>query len=212
MPSLILDTSTDHCLIGLSKNHSLIASSIVCHGHNLSRSLLPSIYQLALESKISLKELSKISVGIGPGSYTGTRVAVAVAESLALSLSIPLYSFCSLLAFLPPELPQGPFAFISNTKHSSWFLLKGYFEDGAVKSPYSHHILSPQDTLPFLKDIPHLLSFSDDELDQKIPDSLSQGTRFFTAEPHFTSLITHLAEIEKLPPKKPEIIYIHQFQ
>lgn len=212
MLGLILDTSTDTCLIGISKNHQLIASSILGHEHNLSRSLLPSIYQLILESKISLKELSKISVGIGPGSYTGTRVAVAVAETLALSLSIPLYSFCSLLAFFPSHLPQGPFAFITNTKHSSWFLLKGYFEDGIVKSSYSHHILPPQDVFPFLKDVPHLLSFSHCELNQKIPDALSQGTRFFTAEPHFPSLISHLTELEKFPPKKPEILYFHQFE
>lgn len=212
MLGLILDTSTERCLIGLSKNQQLIASSTTYHEHNLSRSLLPSIYQLLLESKISLKELSKISVGIGPGSYTGTRVAVAVAESLALALSIPLYSFCSLLAFLPAQLPQGPFAFITNTKHESWFLLKGYFEEGIVKSPYSHHILPPLDMPAFLKDTPHLLSFSDAGLDLKLPSFCSEGTRFFTAEPHLTSLIPHLTELEKLPPKKPKILYFHQFE
>ena len=211
MLGLILETSTEYCLIGLSKNHLLIASSILRHEQNLSRSLLPSIYQMLLESKISLKELSKISVGIGPGSYTGTRVGVAVAESLSLALSIPLYSFCSLLAFLPSQLPQGPFAFITNTKHPSWFLLKGYFEEGIVKSPYSHHILSPQEMRPFLKDIPHLLSFSESNLDHKTHDLFMEGTRFFTAEPRLDILIPHLTEIEKLPSKKAEILYFHQF-
>ncbi len=212
MLGLILDASTDSYLVGFSKNHQLAASCVLRHDQNLSRSLLPSIYQLALESKISLKELAKISVGIGPGSYTGTRVAVAIAESLALALSIPLYSFCSLLAFLPSHLPQGPFAFITNVKHSSWFLLKGYFADGVVQNSCSHHILPPEEMFPFLKDTPHLLSFPDVELHQKIPDSISQGTRFFTAEPHFASLIPHLTELEKLAPKKPQILYFHQFE
>jgi tRNA threonylcarbamoyl adenosine modification protein YeaZ len=211
MLGLILETSTEHCLIGLTKNHALIASSILRHEQNLSRSLLPSIYQILLESKISLKELSKISVGIGPGSYTGTRVAVAVAETLAFALSIPVYSFCSLLAFLPSHLPQGPFAFITNTKHSSWFLLKGYLKEGIIQTQYSEQILPSQEIGSFLKDIPHLLSFPESDLETKNSDLFSEGMRFFTAEPHLPSLIPYLTEIEKLIPKKPEILYFHQF-
>jgi len=149
MLSLILDTSTDSSLIALSKNHQLIASVSAPHSQNLSNSLLPSIQQLLFENKISLKDLFKICVGVGPGSYTGTRIAVSVAETLALALAIPLYPFCSLLAFLPKNLPQGPFAFITNTKHSSWFLLKGYFQEGLVQTPFSQHILSKQEVLPF---------------------------------------------------------------
>lgn len=207
MLGLILDTSTDHSLIALSKNQKVIASKTLAHEQNLSKSLLPSIHQLLVENNISLKDLFKISVGVGPGSYTGTRIAVATAESLALALSVPLYPFCSLLAFLPFDLPQGPFAFVSNTHQSTWFLLKGYFEEGIVKASFSHHILPQIDALPFLKDVPSVLSFSKDHLQ----DHLTEETRLYPAQANFHSLVTHLAELEKLPPEKPKIFYLHQF-
>jgi len=211
MLSLILDTSTDSSLIALSKNHQLIASVSAPHSQNLSNSLLPSIQQLLFENKISLKDLFKICVGVGPGSYTGTRIAVSVAETLALALAIPLYPFCSLLAFLPKNLPQGPFAFITNTKHSSWFLLKGYFQEGLVQTPFSQHILSKQEVLPFLENVPSLLSFPSCNLPEHLSSINPQETQFFHAEPNFLSLITHLSDLEKSPPQKPDILYLHQF-
>ena len=211
MLGLILDTSTDRSLIALSKNHQLIAFSAIPHEQNLSRSLLPSIHQLLLENEISLKDLFKISVGIGPGSYTGTRIAVAVAESLSLALAIPLYSFCSLLAFLPPSLPQGPFAFVTNTHYSTWFLLKGYFDEGAVTLSCSHHILSKQEMLPFLDGVPALLTLPLADLRDHLPEIFSQGTRQLHAETNFSALIPYLTNLQTLSPKKPKILYLHHF-
>jgi tRNA threonylcarbamoyl adenosine modification protein YeaZ len=210
MLGLILDTSTDSSLIALSKNHQLIDFRSLPHEQNLSRNLLPAIAQLLLENKISLKDLFKISVGIGPGSYTGTRIAVSVAESLALALSIPLYSFCSLLAFLPQTLPQGPFAFLVGSSHATWFLLKGYLQEGLIQSPCSHHILSKEEVLPFLEDVPSLLSFPHLNLEDHIPSSSLKTAQIFQGKPNFSLLISHLAEIEQLAPQKPTILYLHQ--
>ncbi len=211
MLNLILDTSTDSSLIALSKNHQLIASSSIPHEQNLSKSLLPAIHQLLLENEISLKDLFKICVGIGPGSYTGTRIALAIAESLSLALSIPLYPFCSLLAFLPPNLPEGAFAFITNTKHSTWFLLKGYFEEGLIQTHLSQHILPKQEIIPFLKNVPSLLSFPSCNLNDHLSSIDMQGSLFFQAKPNFISLISHLSDLEQSPPKKAEILYLQQF-
>ncbi len=211
MLGLILDTSTEHSLLALSKNNKLIDSSILPHGQNLSQSLLPSIHQLVLKNNISLKDLFHISIGIGPGSYTGTRIGLATAESLALALDIPLYPFCSLLAFLPPHLPQGPFAFITNTKHPTWFALIGYFHEGSIEPSYRRHILSKQDLRPFLEDIPSLLTFPTSDLTSYIPELLSKGSRQLYAEPNFASLMPYLAHLHKSSPEKPEIVYLQDF-
>ncbi len=211
MLGLILDTSTDSSLIALSKNQQLIASSVLPHEQNLSRTLLPAIHQLLLENKISLKDLFKISVGIGPGSYTGTRIAVTVAETLALALSIPLYSFCSLLAFLPHNLPQGPFAFVTNTNRSTWFLLKGYLQEGLIQLPCSHHTLPKEEILPFLEDVPSLLTFPASNLADHLPSDLLGKTQIFQGSANFSLLIPHLADLESSVPQKPKVLYMHHF-
>lgn len=209
MVGLILDTSTDSSLIALSKNHQLIDFRSIPHEQNLSRTLLPAIQQLLVENKISLKDLFKLSVGIGPGSYTGTRIAVSIAESLALALSIPLYSFCSLLAFLPQSLPQGAFAFLMGSNHANWFLLKGYLQEGLIQSPCSHHILPKEEILPFLEDVPSLLSFPHLNLERHIPSNALKTAQIFQGKPNFSLLIPHLAEMERSAPQKTSILYLH---
>lgn len=207
MIDLILDTSTDQFLIALSKNNQILDSQTLPHEQNLSKSFLPAIQDLLLKHSITFPELSKISVGVGPGSYTGTRISVAIAQSLSIALSIPLYPFCSLLAFLPPKLPQGPFAFILPSKHASWFLLKGYFEDGLIQTTLSQHILPKAEILPFLTEIPSLLAF---DITSSPLDLSLEGT-WLSAEPNLSLLIPYLNELKKSPPQEIEIIYLHNF-
>lgn len=44
-------------------------------------------------------QLTRVAVGVGPGSYSGVRVAIAVANGLALSRGIPLQAVSSLEAY-----------------------------------------------------------------------------------------------------------------
>jgi tRNA threonylcarbamoyl adenosine modification protein YeaZ len=130
MINLILDTSTDRCLLALAEENRLIRSNIYHHKQNLSQDFLTNIQNL-----LSDVSPSHISIGIGPGSYTGTRIGVSVAISLSLALSVPLLSFCSLLAFLPPSLSEGPFRLQAPSTHSSALLLSASFHQGAIESP-----------------------------------------------------------------------------
>jgi|ERR1700722_2142087 len=130
MTYLILDTSTDQCLIALTQENRVIAETIFTHGNLLSSSLLPSI-QILIESHIeSPKNLSGIALGTGPGSYTGTRVGAAVATSLAFALKIPLKSFCSPLAFLPNQ--EGAFAFFIPARGDQCYVVSGNIDADAV--------------------------------------------------------------------------------
>jgi len=62
--------------------------------------------QLAI-AKLSLDELDRIAVVIGPGSFTGVRVGVAFARGLALALDIPCIGVTSLEAAMPTGF-RGP--------------------------------------------------------------------------------------------------------
>lgn len=211
MLNLILDTSTDQSLIALVKNDQIISFKAFLHKQNLSQNLLPSIKEILEENNSSLKDLAKISAGIGPGSYTGTRISVAVAQSLSLSLSIPLHPFCSLLAFLPPKLPQGFFTFILHSKQPSWFALKGHLKEGQIQSSLTQQILPKEEILPFIEGVPSLLTFDPSALLDHLSNPLPPNIQLLTAAPNIELLLPYLSKLEKSPPQKPNIIYLHNF-
>jgi tRNA threonylcarbamoyladenosine biosynthesis protein TsaB len=148
MTSLIIDTSSDYTLLGIAEQTRLISSLIAPHHKELSTTLLPAIEQLIKKESYTLKQIHFIAVGIGPGSYTGTRMGVSVAQSLAYGLGIPLISFCSSLAFIPPSV-KGSIAFVAAAKSGHFFLLKGK-KKGALISEltlYEHLEKSALDAL-----------------------------------------------------------------
>jgi tRNA threonylcarbamoyl adenosine modification protein YeaZ len=124
MLKLIIDTSSEYCLLAISRERHLLASALFLHENRLSRSLVGRIAELAQEAAISLKELQSIAVGVGPGSYTGTRVGVAVAKGLGFGLRIPVRGYCSLLRFLPPC--EGTFLCTLPAKSGLIYCLKGH--------------------------------------------------------------------------------------
>lgn len=126
MTCLILDTSTDQCLIALAKDGRIETQEIFYHENQLSSTLLPRIQALCP----SLKILTEIAIGTGPGSYTGTRVGVAVAKSLAFGLGIPVKTFPSPLAFLPDQ--KGRFGVVLPTRSGQNYALVGEISEDKV--------------------------------------------------------------------------------
>ncbi|NDD57966.1 MAG: tRNA (adenosine(37)-N6)-threonylcarbamoyltransferase complex dimerization subunit type 1 TsaB [Chlamydiae bacterium] len=122
MKSLILDTSSLHITLALSEEAQLLDSHLVPHENSLS-SLLPlSIQKFLKKHHLSPKELSSIYVGIGPGSYTGIRSSIALAKGISLAAEIPLYPFCSLLAYLPSQ--KGPILILKEAKNGRPYILE----------------------------------------------------------------------------------------
>ena len=105
---LHLETSTKVCSVALSCDGKQIAikedlSNEYSHAENLTI----YIQEVLLQSSISLKELSAVSVASGPGSYTGLRIGVSTAKGLCYALEIPLIAVDSLISL----------ATIANEKH-----------------------------------------------------------------------------------------------
>lgn len=122
MRLLLLDTSSEYLLLGMQMGDSFYEEKIL-HENKLSEILLPSLAAFLEKQNILFNTLSGIAVGIGPGSYTGTRVAVTVAQALSFGGKIPLFTFCSLLCFLPKE--TGSFASLFSAKNGNIFILEG---------------------------------------------------------------------------------------
>lgn len=155
MPYLIVDTSSEYCLLGIAHEAELLSQEIFPHGNNLSKTLLSAIQSLCP----TLKELTAIAVGIGPGSYTGTRLGAAVAKSLAYGLQIPLIPFCSARAFIPDDAKE--YVFIMPTRSGHFFFMdeekKGIYPLEEIQSAKTFIAPDPQKIpIPSIKATPNL--------------------------------------------------------
>ena len=98
---LHLETATKVCSVALSLNGVQIAckestSDEYIHGEQLTN----FVSDVLLMAKISIKNLSAVSVSSGPGSYTGLRIGVSTAKGMCFGLSIPLIAVPSLVSLI----------------------------------------------------------------------------------------------------------------
>ncbi len=94
---LNIETSSKNCSVCLSSNGKLITgfdSEDISYRH--SELLTSSIKNILNENNLSVKNLSAVSVGIGPGSFTGLRIGLSVAKGLCYPLDIKLIGISSL--------------------------------------------------------------------------------------------------------------------
>ncbi|HLU86180.1 MAG TPA: tRNA (adenosine(37)-N6)-threonylcarbamoyltransferase complex dimerization subunit type 1 TsaB [Taishania sp.] len=96
---LHIETATKVCSVALSCNGKLIASKETDDSNYVHGEVLTLFIQdLMAETKVSLQQLSAISVASGPGSYTGLRIGVSTAKGLCFALGIPLIAVDSLIS------------------------------------------------------------------------------------------------------------------
>jgi tRNA threonylcarbamoyl adenosine modification protein YeaZ len=55
---------------------------------------------------LTVADLDRVAVGIGPGSFTGVRIAVSYAKALALAASLPLAGISSYDVLTPEDAPN----------------------------------------------------------------------------------------------------------
>ena len=70
----------------------LVSTEIMRHGEQLT----PLVDQALRQVSITVRDLTAIAVGVGPGPFTGERVGLVSARTMAYALQIPVYGVCSL--------------------------------------------------------------------------------------------------------------------
>ena len=94
---LHLETATKVCSVALSLNGELVAIKETQEdGYSRGENLNLFIQDVCQQGKITLKDLSAVSLASGPGSYTGLRIGAATAKSLCYALDIPLIAIDAL--------------------------------------------------------------------------------------------------------------------
>ena len=97
--SLILnfETSSKNCSVTLSSEGKLISNfDLEDDKYRHSELLTSTIKDILTQNNISVKELSAVAIGIGPGSFTGLRIGFSVAKGLCYPHKINLIGISSL--------------------------------------------------------------------------------------------------------------------
>ena len=97
--SLILnfETSSKNCSVTLSSKGQLISNfDLEDDKYRHSELLTSTIKDILAQNNVSVKELSAVAIGIGPGSFTGLRIGFSVAKGLCYPHKINLIGISSL--------------------------------------------------------------------------------------------------------------------
>jgi len=100
MTFLALDTSGEHAVLALGEFDGTMTGSTVFEGkRTLSTRLMGEMDQLLKARGLTLKTLSGLAVGIGPGSFTGLRVGLTTMKTFAQVTGLPLVGVNTLDAY-----------------------------------------------------------------------------------------------------------------
>ena len=91
MSTLLIDAASERTIIAFLSCEAERCAMVVLEGaRDHAKRLLPALDDLLKSKNLALCDITKIAVGVGPGSYTGTRIAISVAQGLAFTRSIPV--------------------------------------------------------------------------------------------------------------------------
>ncbi len=104
MTILSFDTATKKMSVALGNDQSKIIDVFQSNGDKQHGEVaLPIIQEIMQINDVSISDINKIVVGIGPGSYTGLRIGITIAKTWAELMGIPLEKMSSLAMMLPLE-------------------------------------------------------------------------------------------------------------
>jgi len=93
---LAFDTATPAVTAALHDGARVLAESTTIDARRHGELLVPTIETVLRESGATLRDVTTIVAGSGPGPYTGLRVGLMTAQALSTALGVPAYGICTL--------------------------------------------------------------------------------------------------------------------
>lgn len=104
---LALDTSTGTLGAAVLRDGRVLAESVHEDSRRHGELLAPAIRDALADAGASVRGLTAVAVGVGPGPFTGLRVGVVTALVLARTRGLPVYAVCSLDAVAEQAVADG---------------------------------------------------------------------------------------------------------
>lgn len=96
MRLLAIDTSLEACAVGIAAGDAalIVRSDVIGRGH--AERLFPMIAEALDAAGMTLAEVDRFAVTVGPGSFTGIRVGIAAVRGFALATGKPVIGLSTL--------------------------------------------------------------------------------------------------------------------
>lgn len=96
MKILSIDTSSNNCSIAVVGEEATLGEININYNLQHSVLLMPLIEELLDRLDLTPKDLTALTVSVGPGSFTGLRIGLAAVKGLASGLDLPIYAVDSI--------------------------------------------------------------------------------------------------------------------
>jgi tRNA threonylcarbamoyl adenosine modification protein YeaZ len=124
---LAFDTATPAVTAALHDGERVLAESTTVDARRHGELLVPTIETVLREAGASLRDVTVVVAGSGPGPYTGLRVGLMTAQALATSLGILAYGVCTLDAIAYGSGLTEPFLVATDARRKEVFW--GHYQD-----------------------------------------------------------------------------------
>ena len=98
MTTLVIDTALQSCAAAIVRDGACLALSAEPLQKGHAEHVAPMVKAVLEEAGVSVKDLTRIGVVVGPGGFTGVRVGLAFARSMALGVKAEIMGVTSLKA------------------------------------------------------------------------------------------------------------------
>jgi tRNA threonylcarbamoyl adenosine modification protein YeaZ len=133
---LAIDTSGSFCSVALHRSDGFVFHvESEGNGDHFER-LSPLVESLCSQAQVGLLDLTRIVIGVGPGSFTGLRIGMSFAKGVASAGKVPIVGVSSFLGVAKRramvEGASGPLLVISDARRQEVFAGEYRIEDGHV--------------------------------------------------------------------------------
>lgn len=118
---LAFDTATPAVTAALHDGERVLAEHTTIDARRHGELLAPAIELVLGEARVTLREVTAVVAGSGPGPYTGLRVGLMTAQGLATTLGVPAYGVCSLDAVAYASGRTEPFIAATDARRKEVF-------------------------------------------------------------------------------------------
>ncbi|EEU20719.1 tRNA (adenosine(37)-N6)-threonylcarbamoyltransferase complex dimerization subunit type 1 TsaB [Lactobacillus mulieris] len=140
MKILSVSTATNFLTISLSENEKLIKQVEEKDQRNHSEHLDPMIDKLLKDCNLSLNQIDRFAVAIGPGSYTGLRIGITTMKMFASILNKEIVGISTLQALAANKQTADSLTLVClDARNDNFFA--GAYTNGTEVIPDGHYSL-----------------------------------------------------------------------